>query len=76
MVYDADLAERGELEHSTIIIESTKDVAVRWRTFRRDPAIKGISETEQPGVLLNRMMDECESTWKPQFEEYLRQRES
>jgi len=76
MVYDAQLAEEGELEHRTIIIESTRDVADRWRAFRRDPAIKGISETDQPGVLLNRMMDECESTWKPQFEDQIRQRGS
>lgn len=73
-VYDANLAEKGELEHATIIIESTKDVAERWRAFRRDPAIKGISETEQPGMLLARMMDECESTWKPQFDDQTRKR--
>jgi hypothetical protein len=75
MVYDSNLAEKGELDHSTIIIESTKDVATRWKSFRRDPAIKGISETDQPGVLLNRMMDECESTWKPQFQDQIRHRE-
>lgn len=59
----------AEKSDPVLIIRTTPEIAGMWKRFIEDPDIQAYCETEIPGYILKRMIDECEGEWVRQIVE-------
>ncbi len=65
----AKCVEPGDMEMDTLTIVVPKTVKKRMLTFLADPDVQRFVESESPGTILGRLMDECELEWKTRVRE-------
>lgn len=59
------LINQGEADRTTISIQTTVEIAREWKRFINDPKVQEMCESEDPGTILLRAIEECSgSGWR------------
>jgi hypothetical protein len=72
-VEDATQTPPGDLgPQEPVTIFVTPEVKKRWKEFIADPSIQWYCNTEVPGFIFERLMDECSTEWTATFADAVR----
>lgn len=66
----------GETLPATIVIQSSLDIAQRWKLWAQDGRIHSIVGSSQPDKILDAMMEECMHGWIEQHEDNEREQQN
>ena len=54
---------KGDLSIVALTLYCSEDVRKRWQDFVKMPEVQSICDSESEGVILSRLLDECELEW-------------